>query len=133
MYPKYHFLLLLIFVLLPFHVTAAEFDAAYAAYESGKYPAAYEGFVNLAQHRHVKAQYLLGLLYLNGQGVKKSVDRGLGWLMQAAENGSYLAATELGQIYVTGRGVGMNAVEAAKWIELSTALATAEDADEECE
>lgn len=131
MHPKYIFPFLLF--LLPMQLIAADFETSYAAYESGDYPVAYEGFSKLAQDRHVKAQYLLGLLYLNGQGVRKSADRGLGWLKQAAENGSYLAAAELGQIYVTGQGGEMNADEAAKWIELSTALAMAEDADEGCE
>ncbi len=133
MYPTYRFFVLVIITLLPVHASAADFDSAYAAYVSGNYHEAYMDFNNLARDRHVEAQYLLGLLHLNGQGVEQSVDKGLGWLKQAAENGSYLAAAELGQIYVAGRGVKVNAYEAAKWIELSTEMASPEDADEECE
>ncbi|MDJ0807927.1 MAG: sel1 repeat family protein [Gammaproteobacteria bacterium] len=106
---------------------------AFSAYESGEYRQAYKGFKSLAQEHHVKSQYLLGLLYINGQGVRKSVDRGIGWLKEAADNGSYRAAAELGQIYATGRDVAMNAEEAAKWIQRSTDLAEDEDADEECD
>ncbi|MEN8177682.1 MAG: sel1 repeat family protein [Pseudomonadota bacterium] len=133
MCPKHIFLFLGLFCLLQAPVKAADFDTAYSAYESSDYREAYKGFKSLAQDQHVKAQYLLGLLYLNGQGVRKSVDRGLGWLKEAADNGSYLAAAELGQIYATGNQVAMNADEAAKWIQLSTDLAEDEDADEECD
>lgn len=112
---------------------AAGFDEAYNAYNSGDYRVAYKGFKQLAQDGHVKAQYLLGLLYLNGQGVGKNLDKGIDWLKQAAGNGSYLAAAELGQIYASGKGVAMDTEEAAKWIELSSLLANDEDADVECD
>ncbi len=133
MYPKHYYYFLGVFCLLPLPVTATDFEAAYSAYESSDYRKAYMGFKSLAQDQHVKAQYLLGLLYLEGLGVRKSSERGIDWLKQAAENGSYRAAAELGQIYATGKDVEMNADEAAKWIELSDNLANDEDADEGCD
>lgn len=132
MEPRHYFLLLII-LLLPVTALAMDFTAASSAYEAGNYRSAYRGFKSLAQDQHVEAQYRLGLLYLNGQGARKDVDQGLAWLKQAAENGSYLAAAELGQIYASGSAVEMNPTEAAKWIELSTRLAEDEDADEGCD
>lgn len=133
MYPKHYYWFLGLFCLLSLPTKAADFDAAYSAYESSNYRKAYKSFKSLAQDQHVKAQYLLGLLYLNGQGVRKSVPKGIDWLKQAAANGSYRAAAELGQIYATGRDVAMDTDQAARWIELSTDLADEEDADEECD
>ena len=112
---------------------AVDFATAYAAYESGDYRRAYKGLRHLAVKEHVQAQYLLGLLYMDGQGVTKDTGQGISWLKQAAQGGSYLAAAELGQIYATGKGVKQDASEAAKWIELSTQLAEDEDADEGCD
>ncbi|MEN8166238.1 MAG: tetratricopeptide repeat protein [Pseudomonadota bacterium] len=117
----------------PAFAQPADFASAYAAYESGDYRQAYRALKRLARSDNVQAQYLLGLLYINGQGVGQDTEQGLSWLKQSAENGSYSAAAELGQIYITGKGVEMNDREAAKWIELSAALAEEEEAEEECD
>jgi len=133
MSPRLIFFLLTLCMLCPYLVQAADFASAQAAYHSGDYRRAYKGLRNLAQDQNAKAQYLLGLLYLQGLGVREDTELGIDWLKQATENGSYPAAAELGQIYITGKGVERNEAEAAKWIELSTQLAEAEDADEECD
>ncbi|MGD8589977.1 MAG: hypothetical protein PVG22_14220 [Chromatiales bacterium] len=112
---------------------AADFDTAYRAYQAGDYRAASRDFKHLANGGHVRAQYLLGLLYLNGQGVGENTERAIDWLKRSAQNGYYLAAVELGQIYGSGRGVAMDSEEAARWISLSTRLATDADAEQECE
>ena len=112
---------------------AADYDTAYQSYQAGDYREAARDFKRLAQKGDGRSQYLLGLLYLNGQGVDKATERGIDWLKRSAQNGHYLAAVELGQIYGSGRGVAMNSEEAAKWITLSTRLATAADAEQECE
>ncbi len=114
-------------------LAATDFDTAFAAYEAGEYRTAYRGFKRMAHDHHVQAQYLLGLLYFNGQGVRKDVQRGVEWLKEAAGNGSYRAAAELGHIYATGNGVRMDADEASRWIDLSVELAGEGDADEECD
>lgn len=111
----------------------ADFDAAFAAYQAGDYRQASREFKRLAQGDHARAQYLLGLLYLQGQGVRQDPAQAINWLQRSAENGYYLAAAELGQIYGSGNGVAMDSDEAAKWIALSTSLAKAEDADQGCE
>jgi hypothetical protein len=63
------------------------------------------------------------------------VAQGVEWLKRAANNGSYLAANELGQIYSAGRGVAPDEQEAVKWLELATRLAQENpaEADEGCE
>jgi uncharacterized protein len=133
MHPIIRSLLLCWCLVTTLPIYAADFDTAFSAYQAADYRTAYNGFKSLAQDRHVKAQYLLGLLYLNGQGVNLNVERGIDWLKEAASNGSYLAAAELGQIYAAGKGVAQDAQEAAKWIDLSTKLASDEDADQECD
>jgi TPR repeat protein len=112
---------------------AADFDTAYRAYQAGDYREAYRDFRHLANGGHTRAQHLLGLLYLNGQGVGKATERAIDWLKRSAESGYYLAAVELGQIYGSGRGVAMDSEEAARWIRLAARLATDADAGQECE
>jgi TPR repeat protein len=114
-------------------VSGADFDTAYHAYQVGDHVEASRGFQHLARGGHAQAQYLLGLLYLNGQGVGKAPETGIDWLKRSAQNGYYLAAVELGQVYGSGRGVPMDSAEAARWITLSTRLATDADAEQECE
>ena len=114
-------------------VAAADFDTAYRAYRAGDYREAFRDFKRVAEGGDARSQYLLGLLYLNGQGVEQASERGIDWLKRAAENGYYLTAAELGKIYGSGKGVAINSEEAIKWIELSTRLATEADAEQECE
>lgn len=133
MLPRLLFILMTLFIACPLPAQTTDFASAEAAYHTGDYRRAYKGLKNLAQEQHGEAQYLLGLLYLQGRGVKEDIELGIDWLKQATENGSYPVAAELGQIYITGKGVERNEAEAAKWIELSTQLAEAEDADEECD
>jgi hypothetical protein len=112
---------------------AADFDTAYHTYQAGDYREASRDYQRLARDGDARSQYQLGLLYLYGQGVDRSPERGIDWLKRSAQNGYYLAAAELGQIYGSGRGVAMDSDEAARWIKLSTRLATAADAEQECE
>ena len=65
---------------------------------------AVNGFVNIyfdtaAVHHHAKAQTNLGIMYYNGQGVKKDPARAAHWFEQAAQQG----AKKRGQ--VSGYGV----------------------------
>lgn len=133
MHKKFTAIILSGLLFFPAFAQPADFNSAYAAYESGDYRQAYRALKRLARHDNVGAQYLLGLLYMNGQGVEQNSEQGLSWLQQSAENGSYFAAAELAQIYIAGKGVEMNDREAAKWIELSTALAEAEETEQECD
>ena len=53
----------------------------------------------LASQKHPEAEYQLGMLYLNGHGVKKDLNRAVHWLGLAAEKKHVKAFYNLGLIY----------------------------------
>jgi TPR repeat protein len=113
---------------------AGDIEAAKAAYSAADYRKVLHEVKHMARNEDPEAQYLLGLLYFNGQGVRQNTDQGLYWLEKSADNGFYSAAAELGQIYLSGSRVPRDETKAAFWIERSTELAEASgDAEDGCE
>ena len=61
------------------------------------------------------AQFLLGEMYLKGNGVPQSYDEAAKWYRQAADQGHAGAQCKMGEISEAGRGVKQDRAEAAKW------------------
>ena len=59
--------------------------------------------------------YELGVLYYNGQGVKRNYGEALKWFRKAAGQGNAAAYGWLGGMYYNGEGVKKNYGESAKW------------------
>ena len=72
-----------------------------------------------AEQEHAKAQYLLGLCYLNGTGVAQNPAEALKWLYAAAEQEHADAQYDLGRCYLDGTGVAQNPAEAVKWFRFA--------------
>lgn len=66
---------------------AATVQTATAAYERRDYATAHREFLALAQVGNGLAQFNLGVMLLNGEGVKRSVREGYAWLLCAADHG----------------------------------------------
>jgi uncharacterized protein len=62
----------------------ADLNAAATAYEAGDFQTAQREFRSLAELGDPVAQYNLGILYLRGEGVRKSAATGYAWLKLAA-------------------------------------------------
>jgi len=60
-------------------------DSALAKHRQEKHEAAAAEFLALAELDDARAQYMLALAYLKGQGVPRDLTRGYGWLLVAAE------------------------------------------------
>lgn len=61
-------------------------------------------------------QMNFGSTLINGQGVEKDTEEGLGWVSKAAEQGLVKAQMYLAQLYTTGdAGVPFDAKQAASW------------------
>ncbi len=56
-------------------------------YDSGKYQKAFKHAKTYARYNNACAQYYLGLMYLNGQGVTANVEKGNKLIEQAAKQG----------------------------------------------
>ncbi len=64
-----------------------------------------------------KAELLLGLKYLEGDGPARDQSQALHWLQRAAEDGQPLAQYHLGNLYAPEDSVLYNPIEAARWYE----------------
>jgi hypothetical protein len=82
---------LLICVFFPFVSNADQLEDAISAIENKDYRKAYELLQPLAEEGNVEAQTHLGAMYVNGQGIERDLDKGLSWIMKAAEQGNETA------------------------------------------
>lgn len=89
------------------------------AYAEGKYELIFKRIVPLAESGQHKAEELLGIMYLNGQGVEKNAERALPWLNKAAEANQPLAQHHLGVIYYLGEAVSADTVRALMWLHIA--------------
>ena len=69
----------------------------------------------MAQQGDARAQFLLGSLYAQGQGVPQDYSAAAQWFRRAAEQGHVGAQFNLGVRYHEGRGVPRDAIQAAEW------------------
>ena len=68
-----------------------------------------------AEQEHPKAQYYLGAMYENGQGVPQDYAEAVRWYRRAAEQGDADAQNNLGGRYYNGQGVPQDYAEAMRW------------------
>ena len=61
--------------------------------------------LQLAEQGNAEAQFSLGLMYDNGQGVRQDYAEAFRWYRKAAEQGLVQAQTDLGNGYAQGQGV----------------------------
>ena len=74
-----------------------------------------------AEQGDAAAQYNLGLMYANGEGVPKDDAEAVKWYRLAAEQGDANAQYGLGFMYATGRGVLKDSVLAHMWSNIAGA------------
>ena len=100
-------------------VAAGPGEDAMAAYAGGDYATALRLLRPLADQGDAQAQYNLGILYENGQGVQQNDAEAVKWYGKAAEQGYGDAQFNLGHMFVKGLGVPQNYVQAHMWFNLA--------------
>jgi len=73
----------------------------------------------LATAGNAKAELVVGLKYLDGDGVAPNEADAAKWLERAAEQGMAVAQYRLGTMYERGRGVPTDAAKAVHWYQLA--------------
>jgi len=68
-----------------------------------------------AERGDADAQYKLGMIYFNGDGVGRSPEQGMRWMRRAADQGHGKAQEALGMLLQLGVGGQPNLAEAAVW------------------
>lgn len=74
-------------------------------------------FYRSAEQGYADAQFNLGLMYANGEGVEQNMDEAVTLFKKAAEQGHVDAQNNLGALYFTGEGVTRDEEKAIAWFE----------------
>lgn len=74
-----------------------------------------ETVIKMAGQGDEEAQEVLGIYYLDGNGVPEDYKTAFSWLYKAAEKGRPNAQSALGFMYMQGLGVDLNEQEAVSW------------------
>jgi TPR repeat protein len=99
-------------------------DGAHA-YQTGNYSRAMELWRPLAVQGNATAQNNLGMMYLDGKGVKRNVSEAIRWISLSAAAGSALGQNNLGGLYRDGKGVARDYGKAAQWFAAAAAQGNA--------
>lgn len=75
----------------------------------------------LAEQGEAEAQFMLGTLYRNGDGVLQNDKQAVEWFQRAADQGYVRALSALGSSYWAGRGVHQDYAQAYFWYQLALA------------
>ena len=105
---------------------AADFDKGLESYNSSDYAGALRELKPRAERGDAVAQYAIGRMYENGEGVAKNYAEALKWYRRAAAQGLARAQYNLGWMYDNGKGVAENTAEAMKWYRLAAAQGEAD-------
>jgi TPR repeat protein len=97
------------------------FERGLKAYEQRDYATAFNEWRVLAEQGVAEAQFNLGLLYADGQGVPLDPGQAAGWFEKAAEQDYSKAQLNLGALYSSGKGVKRDYVQAYKWFNICAA------------
>jgi localization factor PodJL len=88
----------------------------HAAPRSAEIPAL-DRLTALANSGNARAETIVGLRYLNGEGVPVNESLAVKWLERAAQRGEPVAQYRLGTLYERGKGVAANAAKATHWYQ----------------
>lgn len=91
------------------------------AHRRGNHETAHLEFLRAAEQGNVYAQFNLGVLYANGEGVQKNNAKSVYWFFESAKQGYMYAQSNLGTMYANGEGVSRDYIKAYKWFSLASA------------
>jgi TPR repeat protein len=108
-------------VVLSGTASAGPLEDGKSAYQSGDYATALHLLNPLAAGGDADAQYVLGCLYENGDGVRQDFAQAASWFQAAAEQGLAEAAAVLGVMYARGLRVPQDDTQAGNWLQKASA------------
>lgn len=88
-------------------------------YNTGRYETAFEHFSEYAKMGNATAQYYLGKMYYEGEGVSKDYTKAVEWFRKSAKQGNAIAQYHLGYMYTYCKGVSNDYTKAAEWFRKS--------------
>lgn len=91
------------------------------AFNKADYATALRIFRPLAERGQVLAEYVLGLMYANGQAVPQDYRQAMAWHRKAADQGEAKAQFSVGVMYFKGLGTKTDHSQAFKWYSRAAA------------
>ncbi len=101
------------------HAFSDAFIKGRVAYIDGDYKTALREWLPLAEQGNSSAQYLLGAMYKEGEGVSQDYKEAVKWYTLSAEQGSASAQFALGGAYFDGEGVAQDSTIGYMWYIIS--------------
>ena len=102
-------------------VAAQDLMKGMGAYDAKDYLTALQEWRPLAEQGDADAQYFLGVMYKNGNGVLQDYSESAKWYRLAADQGDVEAQNNLAVMYEEGNGVLQNNIMAHMWYNLAAA------------
>ena len=102
-------------------VSAQDYNKGFKAYKAGDYTTAIKEWKPLAEQGDAYAQYNLGGMYRNGNGVLKNYSEAVKWFRLSAEQGNAYAQYNLGLMDHIGKGVLQDNQTAHMWYNIASA------------
>jgi TPR repeat protein len=99
----------------------SSYQKGFGAYDRGDYDTALKEWRPLAEQGLSQAQYNLGLMYAEGEGVAQDYQEAVRWYRLAAEQDHASGQFSLGAMYIAGHGVPKDYVLAHMWVNLAAA------------
>jgi len=97
------------------YLLAGSYDNGIKLYKQTKYKKAMESFIIASNNNDNKAMLVIGIMYANGDGVKRDQTKSIVWFEKAANGGNIHAFSKLGNIYAAKEDYK----NAFKWFEKS--------------
>ncbi len=85
-----------------------------------------DSLAELAERGDTEAQYKLGMMYFEGDGVWLDYEKAVFWLKTAGEAGQVEAQLQLCSMYYSGEGVPQDEEQASTWLEKAAEQGSAE-------
>lgn len=92
-----------------------------AAYDRGDYKGALKILKPMADQGDATAQFNLGVMYAEGEGVPQDYKEAVKWYRLGANQGRATAQLNLGVIYVKGQGVPLDYIQPYMWFSIAEA------------
>jgi len=107
--------LFLLFVSFPWPALSQDFGVGLRAAQSGDFETAFSEWQPLATSGDMLAQYYLGVMYENGDGVPINLEAARRWYLSAAIQGLDVAQDRVATMYEKGIGGPQDSREALSW------------------
>ncbi|MFZ6773259.1 tetratricopeptide repeat protein [Undibacterium sp. SXout7W] len=96
---------------------ADDFEDGVNLYENQEMSEAADAFQAAADKDNADAQFNLGLMYLNGEGIEENYQQAMHWFEQSAAQNNVRAQVNLARMYAKGKGVAPDYNTAVSWFK----------------